>query len=257
MTEPPALKFSHQVHQAAPGGCAACHPADSGSPGSLWPRAEACDGCHAERMEVRGCDSCHPAGPDGRLKLQGPGGKLLPGGGHGGEDHGPGWGREHAVARSRERQCQACHDPASCERCHQGVQRAYRIHPADWELSHPGEARRGTQDCGACHRSQSGCLSCHRNAGVAESAARPRNRRLHPEGYGEAAHAADARMNLRACASCHAEADCIRCHGAKGPGAGFSPHPASFRSRCALMRSRNERPCLKCHLPADLEARCP
>jgi hypothetical protein len=128
----------------------------------------------------------------------------------------------------------------------------------DWQLSHPAEARAGIQDCGACHRSQASCRDCHNASGVSEgSTSRPRNVRFHPVGYGDGRHAAEAQLNLKACTSCHGEKDCIRCHGATGFGAGHSPHPPGFQGRCALLRQRNERPCLKCHSAQDLQGKCP
>jgi hypothetical protein len=142
--------------------------------------------------------------------------------------------------------------------CHRGVFRRLRIHPEDWELSHPGAARAGLLDCDECHRSQSKCLSCHRLARVAESSPHlSKNLRMHPDGYKAGGHSADARRNLRACTACHAEGDCIRCHGAAEIGLGLSPHPSGFSKRCGLLKSRNSRPCLKCHLPSDLESKCP
>jgi hypothetical protein len=248
------LRFSHGLHADVPGGCGACHDVERRE----RPGAARCDRCHRDLFASGRCDACHLADADGTLLTDLPGGQLVPRGGHGGDDHGAGWEEGHGrVARAREEGCRVCHRRRSCDRCHRGTIRPLRIHPADWDLSHPGAARAGLSDCDRCHRDQSACLDCHRETGVAESApGRPVNMRLHPPGYG-ASHATDVRRNLRACTGCHAEGDCIRCHGAPGIGQGVSPHGRGFGRRCALMKRRNPRPCRKCHPEADLEARCP
>ncbi len=254
------LKFSHQLHRDAPESCVTCHiPESEEGPTGMFPGAARCEPCHGSLEKPGGCDACHPAHADGRLVVDLGGAKLVPAGGHGGDDHGAGWQSGHGkVARVRERSCRECHTVRSCDACHRGVFRRLRIHPEDWELSHPGAARTGLSDCDGCHRSQSQCLDCHRRSRVAESSPDlSRNLRLHPEGYGAGRHASDARRNLRACTACHTEGDCIQCHGAAGIGAGFSPHPPGFSKRCGLLKSRNPRPCLKCHQPRDLEAKCP
>lgn len=254
------LKFSHKLHAGVPESCVTCHrPEGEDGLTGMFPRAARCEQCHASVWNQGACDTCHPAHADGRLVVDLERGKLVPTGGHGGDEHGAGWRAGHGkVARARERSCRACHTVRSCDACHRGVFRRLRIHPEDWELSHPGAARAGLADCDECHRSQSQCLACHRRTRVAESSPdRSRNLRLHPQGYGAGRHASDARRNLRACTACHAEGDCVRCHGAPGIGAGFSPHPPGFSKRCGLLKSRNSRPCLKCHQPSDLEAKCP
>lgn len=251
---PAALVFSHRIHAGAPDGCRTCHrTADR-----MRPASAQCMQCHRGWMQTQRCEACHPAHPDGRLITGLPAGELVPRGGHGGDDHGPGWNQGHGrVAARREARCRACHTRRSCDRCHRGVLRPLAIHPADWELAHAGPARAGLMSCDACHRDQTDCLGCHRETGVAASSERrPRNMRIHPEGY-KGVHAADARRNLRACTGCHTEGDCIRCHGAGETGLGISPHGPGFARRCRLMRSRNPRPCLKCHTRQQLEALCP
>jgi hypothetical protein len=254
------LKFSHQLHRGAPESCVTCHlPESEGGPTGMYPRAQRCEQCHASRWEQGSCDTCHPARAEGMLKVELDRGKLVPMGGHGGDDHRAGWQKDHGKAAGlRESRCRACHTVRSCDNCHRGVFRRLQIHPEDWELSHPGAARAGLQDCDKCHRSQSMCLNCHRQTKVAESSPDlSPNLRLHPQGYGMGRHSSDARRNLRSCTACHTEGDCIRCHGATGIGLGNSPHPSGFRKRCGLLKDRNKRPCLKCHPALDLEVKCP
>ncbi|MBW1809475.1 MAG: hypothetical protein JRJ87_14865 [Deltaproteobacteria bacterium] len=253
-----ALKFSHQLHLEAPESCRTCHVLENeDTPSGLLPQSETCEKCHDKLMQDR-CEACHPAGEDGRLLTQTSTGRLIPKGGHGGDDHSSGWLKGHPnVARGRQKSCSTCHTERSCDECHRGVIRSLRIHPADWELSHAGPARAGLMDCDKCHRTQSSCLACHQKTKVAMSAEdRPVNLRLHPEGYRDQ-HSADARRNLKACSGCHRESDCISCHGSPGIGLGVNPHPPNFRRRCRLLKGRNSRPCLKCHTAQVLEIKCP
>ena len=67
----------------------------------------------------------------------------------------------------------------------------------------------------------------------------------------------EAQRAMNACASCHAESDCVQCHGALGIGAGVSPHPPGFASRCRAALDRNARACVTCHGDiAALRGRC-
>ncbi len=250
---PALLRFSHAVHSASPQRCRTCHDPAAHRPTA---QAERCFGCHADLLADGRCDTCHPARADGRLLLDGPAGRLVPRGGHSGDDHRAGWERNHGHrARQSADSCRACHAQRHCDGCHRGVAKPFAQHPADWELTHATLARGDAHRCAACHRSQSDCLGCHRRAGLGLDDRGPANHRVHPEGFATAGHASEARRNLLACTGCHAEADCIRCHAEPGRGAGVSPHPPGFGRRCRLMRQRNPRPCLKCH--SDLDGVCP
>ncbi len=252
-----SLKFSHALHLANGGSCTECHDPRAARPVASF---ESCEGCHRSLLEADRCDTCHPARADGRLKLDAVGGRLAPTGGHGGDDHRPGWESGHGrVAGQRAERCRVCHTGDSCDRCHRGVMRPMRQHPADWEMLHATAARGDAHRCDVCHRTQSDCIGCHRRTGLAVTARkRPLGLRVHPENFGSSGlHGSEARRNLKRCTACHAEGDCIRCHGGAGLGLGVSPHPPAFRSRCRLMRKRNPRPCAKCHLPGDLERLCP
>jgi len=251
-----SLRFSHRLHADVPGGCTACHALAAGlRPPAMAPGFGACAPCHAELVTRRRCEACHPARADGRLALEAASGPLRPRGGHTGEEHHAGWTRAHGPsARARAAECAVCHARAACDGCHRGVLRPMRTHPGDWALAHAAEARFSAERCAACHRAQSDCLRCHRQAGLG-GLAPARDLRVHPAGFG-VAHAGEARRNLRACAACHPEGDCVRCHGGSGIGLGLSPHPPGFRGRCALLRARNPRPCLKCHRAERLEVLC-
>lgn len=247
------LRFSHAIHAAAPGGCLACHDPSAPRPTAVAAR---CQACHSNLLDAGRCESCHPARASGRLLLDGPSGRLLPLGGHAGDDHRAGWSGNHGPgARLSADRCQACHAQRHCDSCHRGVVRPFAQHPGDWELTHASLARGDAHRCNSCHRSQADCLGCHRRAGLVPVQDRPSNHRVHPEGFATAGHAGEARRNLLACTGCHAEGDCIRCHAERGLGAGISPHPPGFARRCGLLRQRNPRPCAKCH--QDLDRVCP
>ena len=255
---PSSLKFSHTLHRSVPDSCATCHLTEQeDGPFGLLPSFQRCTGCHDSWARQGRCDACHPSKQNGQLLTALPFGKLLPGGGHGGEDHGVGWNKRHGTVASRSsRTCQTCHPSRDCDACHRGVMRPLALHPPDWELSHPGLARAGRMDCDRCHRNSTKCIRCHDRVGATPlSSAKPQNLTVHPPGYREH-HASAARLNPKSCSSCHREAECIRCHGAFKPG-GIKPHPPGFQRRCSLLRQRNQRPCLKCHPTSFLEARCP
>ncbi len=253
----PSLNFSHAAHAAIKGGCKACHEPFGSAP---YPRFEKCESCHETLVRQGRCLTCHPGSNAGRLELDVVGGKLLPKGGHGGADHGTGWMHGHGnVARHASEACYKCHRQKHCDRCHRGVLRPIRHHPADWEVLHGQIARADSHRCVACHRTQTSCLKCHERTGMSpDSRSSPVNRRVHPEGFGLGGrHGAEARRNLKRCTSCHTESHCISCHGARGQSMRIKPHPPGFRSRCRLMRKRNPRACKKCHAMGELEVLCP
>jgi hypothetical protein len=74
---------------------------------------------------------------------------------------------------------------------------------------------------------------------------------------GPTLHALEAQRAMNACVSCHAEQDCVACHGALGIGAGLSPHPPGFAAQCAAALDTNARACRTCHGDLDaLRSRC-
>jgi hypothetical protein len=58
-------------------------------------------------------------------------------------------------------------------------------------------------------------------------------------------HGTAARMGMEACASCHRQSDCVRCHSASG-GWGVNPHGAGFEADARA--ARNSASCNWCHL---------
>ncbi len=77
--------------------------------------------------------------------------------------------RERTTSRRRGRpapRATRCHDRSECVACHQGViSRRTSTRGTTW-TSHVIDARRGTPDCSACHRSESFCIACHERSGV-------------------------------------------------------------------------------------------
>jgi hypothetical protein len=142
------------------------------------------------------------------------------------------------------------------------------IHAADYILTHPPEARRDDPSCGTCHRLQTFCVDCHVRSGLGTVPGQPgfftgpngRAARFHPPGWvdyqggapGPDHHRWEARRNLRACAGCHDEATCVRCHSTEATARlRASPHPPGFRRECGRARALNDRGCLKCHQTRD------
>jgi len=149
--------------------------------------------------------------------------------------------------------CSACHEERDCSNCHDGRVRPPRVHPNDFLTTHPQLARRDSPRCTSCHAAQSFCLECHARIGVSPISA-PDVRsasRFHPPPSvwieGPVRHAIEARRSLMSCTSCHAERDCVVCHGALGVGGGVSPHPPGFAATCASALRTNARACAICH----------
>jgi hypothetical protein len=115
-------------------------------------------------------------------------------------------------------------------------------------------ARRDEPRCASCHVVSQFCAECHGRLGIAPIAA-PDVRaaeRWHPPPAvwvrGPTLHAREARRSMQSCASCHAEEDCVICHGAsRVGGAGLSPHPAGFAAGCRRALETNARACATCH----------
>lgn len=262
---PPALKFAHSRHgQVA---CEACHTGirmvDLATTRQL-PTMASCLTCHANGAQERHCSDCHLAKRGGLVETQFEHGRLVPRGNPLGDAHEIGFATDHKrAAREPGATCTACHDRSECVACHQGVVKPIDFHPGNYLLSHAVEARRGRPDCSACHRAESFCVACHERSGLGTRAARgfdsaTADRPFHAIGWASAsagpnAHAQEARRNLTACASCHREEDCLRCHSAESGALRASPHPANWRgsARCRALDRGNRRMCLRCHVAAD------
>jgi hypothetical protein len=271
----PRLDFSHAIHAERGVACSRCHGDLAASGVGLatrqdLPTMSTCLGCHDRgQAAALACGACHPHGPSGRLDTDFAEGKLVPSGTLRGDRHDARFRTDHAAPGRDAAYCESCHKKAFCTDCHSGTLKPLDYHAGDYVRLHVYDARRGTSDCQTCHRLQSFCSGCHARVGVAgdartgtfaptRSPAPPRGAALfHPKGFADGqnppAHAAAARRDLAACASCHREEFCVRCHGDRG-GAGLdstvNPHGAGWKgsSKCRTIEDKNPRVCLKCHL---------
>jgi hypothetical protein len=228
------------------------------------PSMSECMDCHRGKKALL-CNGCHLSLPSGRLRTAFPEGKLIPRSGFLGMGHDADFSVRHRwLAADEGAACSSCHVERDCTGCHDGERRPRSLHPNDYLTLHAQEAERNASRCSACHTTQSFCLPCHARLGVssvsAPDLAAPR--RLHPPSAvwlrGPVLHAREAERSLSNCVSCHAERDCVACHGARGVGAGLSPHPPGFRDECAARFAANPRPCVVCHGGGieALRARC-
>jgi hypothetical protein len=262
---PTPLKFDHSAHAATP--CEGCHremrTIDLATTRQL-PTMASCLDCHTNGTQERHCADCHMARLGGQIETKFEHGELVPGRDGFGDEHGPGFARDHKQqARQVGATCNACHDRSECVECHQGVVKPMDFHPGNYLLTHAVDARRGHPECSACHRAETFCVGCHERSGLGtrgdpKFSARDPYRAFHPPGWasqgaGPNVHAQEARRNITACASCHREEDCLTCHSAQPGSAHASPHPAGWRgsSRCRALDRGNRRMCLRCHITQD------
>lgn len=207
-------------------------------------RPQACSTCHTRES----CLACHAAAPKGAVALFAAG----PGRGPGAiiarrapPSHGGNFADRHgADASAGPASCAACHVQPDCLSCHRpdaGAAPGY--HPAGFLARHPAAAYSRETACSECHNTGGFCASCHASAGVVA------NRTLRG-GYHDAkqfflaGHGQAARQNLESCVSCHAERDCLTCHGATG-GRRFNPHGPGFDAN--RLRKKNPEMCTACH----------
>lgn len=303
---PPNLKFNHKLHADRKIPCLRCHgsvaAADLATRADL-PRMTLCLECHDGKQAPSRCTTCHVAGPDGTLRLVFPTGKLAPSGVLRGDAHTPRFRLEHArTAQGNDAYCASCHRRSFCLDCHNGVVKPFDFHGNDYVTLHALDARKNDPDCSSCHRRQTFCVGCHQRTGVAFDrpggqpglptgafgVAHGRPGQLHPPGFARDAsgaptgradpghHSFQAQRNVRACASCHREETCLRCHAASSllgpggrppqdtaaatrePGFNVSPHGPGFAgsARCRALSARNLRACVKCHDPRDGKLQC-
>ncbi len=281
----PRLRFSHATHARLEGGCEGCHVgvrrATVATRGHL-PTMRDCMRCHAveglgdtlaagtarERAgsTTMACTGCHDALPDGRVRAHVPGGGWMnPPPWMAGMHHDHEWLVRHRwVAADQGELCAECHTERECAACHDARVRPRRVHPGDFLSTHPSMARRDETRCTSCHAVTTFCAECHARLGLSTFSA-PATRggtRYHPPAAvwirGPDLHAVEARRSLQSCVSCHAEDDCVACHGAEGVGGGgVSPHPPGFAQSCAVILAASPAACVRCHGdPETLRTRC-
>lgn len=276
----PQLVFNHRMHAALGSSCEDCHGTMSKvrlATTLQLPREADCLACHDGFTATERCGACHPTEASGRLATRAQDDRVLPAlvptaASGWGAAHDLSFVEDHAgISKANPRLCEACHDETFCGDCHNGALRPLRIHAGDYITAHALDARARTQDCQACHRTQTFCLGCHERVGFGERADGAfgvgGGLRFHPEGWSAPpgmpqGHSHAAQRNIAACASCHTEDSCLACHSttdaATMPGLGVSPHGPGFgqSARCVALASRNRRACLKCHAPVDPQLDC-
>ncbi|MCW5805148.1 MAG: cytochrome c3 family protein [Deltaproteobacteria bacterium] len=262
---PAPLKFDHAAH--AKQACDRCHGdmrrVDLATTRQL-PAMSTCLGCHTTGTQVRRCADCHMTKLGGLMETRFAHGTLVPRATGLGDDHRLGFAKDHRLEASQPgATCAACHDRSECIACHDGQAKPMDFHPGNYVLTHAVEARRGKPDCSACHRAQTFCVGCHERSGVGRRGQTDYNtvdpgRAFHPPGWasslgGENRHAGEARRNVAACASCHRDDECLKCHSAQPGAPRFSPHGPGWRSsaRCKALDRGNRRMCLRCHVTAE------
>ncbi len=280
----PNLKMNHKVHIAKGIECSRCHgemtTLQVATRDNALPLMNTCLECHDGKQAPSECRTCHLAKPDGRLVNHFSSGELMPMGRYRNDNHDDGWLRNHAqTAKGQEQYCSNCHEEKYCLACHNGVSRPIKIHPNNFIITHPVQARRNNPTCTSCHRTQNFCLECHKRMRVVTSSEfatgaatqafdTQKFGSFHPAGWigtinkDPAArparsvnhHSFQAQRNIRACAACHTERTCLGCHKSSSfSGVGINPHGPGFASsaKCRALEARNGRVCAKCHSPAD------
>jgi hypothetical protein len=281
----PNIKFGHAEHVAADLECVACHgnvPKKALATRDDFPTMDRCIECHQEKGISTECKSCHLTGATGRLVTDFPSGELMPLRYHGSAVHTGDFVRAHAAPAQRDpNYCKQCHGTEDCMECHDSVGRDTRYHPGDWLAVHSIKSRIDDVRCTSCHRQQTFCLDCHVRSGVAtivavNSPATITRQTVRKDTTGAATgphpmaadgwlspasknfHGFHANRAMNACASCHQEQYCVRCHGSAFGGRpnlgqkGGNPHgPNPERLKGSAARNNNARACLKCHSPYD------
>lgn len=149
-----------------------------------------------------------------------------------------------AQASAHAETCAGCHTRSDCLECHRpNPARASGYHPAGFLAGHPAQAYSQQVECANCHNTGQFCTSCHQQAGLAAKGAlrggfHDRNQAF-LGGHGQA-----ARQSLESCVSCHAQNDCLACHGGNQQFR-FNPHGPGFDAE--RMRKKNPEMCAVCH----------
>lgn len=252
----PRIHFSHARHREPVARCVDCHAGivdQSGENDAGLPAMRVCTKCHdVERRYT--CSSCHWSDPAGLVRTKYGEGNLKPPSWLLGMGHDTDWAVRHRwVGADRGSVCASCHKESECVKCHDSRNRPASIHPNDWLALHAQRSRKDAPRCSSCHSTQMFCAECHARLGVSLNSA-PDVRsgaRFHPTAdrwtRGPNLHAKEAKRSLTSCVSCHAERDCVRCHGAIRGIPSASPHPRDFSKKCGTLLDANQRACKACH----------
>jgi hypothetical protein len=151
--------------------------------------------------------------------------------------------RHGSLAAAGSLDCSSCHTRETCSGCHAGAD-SRAFHLPNFVERHAGDVFSGRGDCQSCHNTERFCRDCHVRTGVA---AQPgMNAAFHTaQPMWVLSHGQAARTGMEACASCHRQNDCVRCHSAAG-GWGVNPHGPGFAAE--RRGARNAATCRWCHL---------
>jgi hypothetical protein len=150
-----------------------------------------------------------------------------------------------AVSRA---ECTQCHTGQQCAACHSGTN-SRAFHEQDYSERHAADVFSGSRQCQSCHNTETFCRSCHTSTGVAADSRM--NAAFHNgQPTWVLTHGQAARLGMEACAACHRQNDCMRCHSAAG-GWGVNPHRADFAG--SRIATRSAASCRLCHLSNPLK----
>lgn len=199
-----------------------------------------CANCHTQPS----CAGCHVTGNDAIALLPPAAAQAAPGVTVRSTVHGADVGTRHgSLAAAGSLDCSSCHTRETCSACHAGSD-SRAFHLPNFVERHAAEVFSGAGDCQSCHSTETFCRNCHMKTGVAAeagmSAAFHTGQPMWVLSHGQA-----ARTGMEACASCHRQSDCVRCHSASG-GWGVNPHGAGFAA--GRVGARNATTCRWCHL---------
>jgi hypothetical protein len=206
------------------GSCANCHTRPS------------CTTCHATGRAVDRIAQLPEAGSGTATGvIFAPGSKQV---------HPVGFGSSHGtMAAGDGANCSSCHQTKFCTDCHRGTD-SKKFHPPNFAARHGPDSYAASSDCASCHNRQVFCQSCHTGLGLA-SASSGRSGSFHNrQPVWLLQHGQAARQNLEGCTTCHTQANCLRCHSAKG-GWNVSPHGPNFNAE--RERAKNPITCNRCH----------
>ena len=89
-----------------------------------------------------------------------------------------GWQSTHGkLFSAKQGDCGACHDDASCRRCHKTTM----PHPPNWIQNHKPEPGVSTKDCNICHADRTACQNCHHQRVATAELVASSCVRCHPE----------------------------------------------------------------------------
>ena len=206
---------------------------------------KSCSNCHVQSS----CVGCHQSGSTSRPVIAGlPAVPMRPGGKMSVTNisrrvHPADNVRTHGVAAATNRsECTQCHSKLQCAGCHSGSD-SRRFHTLNYAERHAPDVFASSSRCQSCHSTETFCRACHSNAGVAAGRMNAAFHNAQPMWV--LAHGQAARLGMEACASCHRQTDCTRCHSAAG-GWGVNPHRNGFDAN--RLAARGSASCRLCHL---------